>query len=110
MAAMVQLAPYDTGFLAQHFGMRTRVMQHDVAATAYVGPEGRIDYPRRGTGKDGKSKGRTVSVETVARWAEFGTTKQGKNPFMTRAFEMEKQGAMDAMIEEIRKAIEEETK
>lgn len=102
---MVELAPEDTGFLKEHFGMRIKMMSEDLAGSVFIGPEGKVDYPRRGATGVGPQlpgtvtkKGRTVSVASVARYLELGTSKTGKHPFMTQAFESKKGNALDAII------------
>ena len=114
---MVALAPRDTGFLAEHFGVRTNVRIDDLAASAYVGPDGKMDYPDEGGGyrqkKDRKGKLRNVgriAVVSVARFLEFGTHKMAARPFMTPAFENKKAGALDAIIEKLKSALEDSAK
>jgi len=111
---MYQLAPKDTGFLAEHFGIRVRLRGGSLAGTAYIGPQGKIDYPDAGGGyrekiskKSGKkfSVGR-IAVATVARFLEFGTSKMAKKPFMTQAFESGKTAALANVEESLRETLE----
>ena len=110
--AMVALAPKETGFLSEHFGLRVSVRRDAVAGSVYIGPQGKIDYPAYASGaynikrKDGKIKkvGR-IAVATVARFLEFGTSKMSKKPFMTQAFESNKQRALDAVIEKLKEIL-----
>jgi HK97 gp10 family phage protein len=110
--AMVMLAPKDTGFLAEHFGTKIRILHTYLGGSAFIGPQGKVDYPAYASGaynikrKGGKIRkvGR-VAVATVARFFEFGTSKMGKKPFMTQAFESHKQEALDAIAEELRDAL-----
>lgn len=113
MDAMVSGAPKATGFLAEHFGIKFKMSRDLLSGTAYIGPQGKVEYPafmsgaynviRRKSGKIVKV-GR-VAVATVARFLEFGTSKMGKQPFMTQAFETQKQGALEAVTETLRDAV-----
>lgn len=111
--AIVTLAPKDTGFLSRHFGTRISVMRDELAATAYVGPQGKIDYPLYSSGaykikrKHGKvHKVGRIAVASVARFLEFGTMKMGKKPFMTPAFEDKKSEAVDAITTELKEGLD----
>lgn len=113
---MVEEAPEDSGFLKRHFGMRTKILHNDIAGKIFIGPEGRIDYPKSGGGyitkmvkNKAKSIGR-IAVATVARLLEFGTSKMQKNPFMTRAFEKRKGTALEAIISSLRDTVAREAK
>jgi HK97 gp10 family phage protein len=109
---MVAQAPKDTGFLAEHFNARTKSIREDIAAVAFVGPKPNTDYPdadgtyRTKMTKAGKAKQvGSISVESVARFLEFGTTKMKKHPFITRAWEAKKGAALQAIIDTIKKAL-----
>lgn len=115
--AMAAMAPKDTGFLAEHFGMRIKLERGDIAGSAFVGPEGKIDYPNEDGGYRQKvsAKGKhfnigRIPVVAVARFLEFGTRFMTKRPFMTQAFETTKERALNTIIEEIKTALEQETK
>lgn len=104
-----------SGFLAKHFNTRIRMIGGGLlGGDAFVGPQGRIDYPdiagqwhlkiAKKTGK-AKKVGR-ISILSVVRFLEFGTSKMGKKPFMTQAFESGKSDAFAAMQAEIYTAID----
>lgn len=106
---MVETAPEDTGFLAEHFNIKTSVKNAGKSGSAFIGPAGKIDYPDKDGGYRDKvnRKGKTfhigrISVASVARFLEFGTSRMGKKPFMTQAFETKKSSALDAMIDRLR--------
>ena len=120
--AMYTLAPrysggnsnIPSGFLAEHFGVRVSLGRDPLTGTAYIGPDGKMDYPDEGGGyrsrlikKTGKLKkvGR-VAVATVARLLEFGTSKMAKKPFMTQAFESKKADVISVVANALAEAIE----
>lgn len=107
-AAMVMMAPKDTGFLAEHFGVKASIKQDELAGSAFIGPQGKMDYPAL-KGASGPlrlgQKAKRVAVATVARFLEFGTRKMGAKPFMTRAFEGFKDAAQEAIIAELSEAV-----
>ncbi|VVB52219.1 Bacteriophage HK97-gp10, putative tail-component [uncultured archaeon] len=115
---IVEAAPKDTGFLKEHFGIRLSVKGKDIAGSAFVGPEGHVDYPDKEGGyrekvnsKTGKkSKIGRISVASVTRFLEFGTSKMAKKPFMTQAFEKVKNVSLNAIIEKLRSFVESEAK
>jgi hypothetical protein len=98
---MVSGAPKDSGFLAEHLDVKTRVRRDELAASAFIGPNGRKVYPP-GNRRAGYWA-RTAAY--VARMFEFGTSKLAKLPFMTQAFESRKQAALDAIIAKLREVI-----
>jgi HK97 gp10 family phage protein len=110
---MARQAPRETGFLAEHFGIRTSIKRADIAGIAYIGPEGKIDYPNAlGGYKETKNKkgkirrlGR-IAVASVARFLEFGTSKMAARPFMTQAWDASKEQALDVLIEGIKDELE----
>ncbi|HET6145185.1 MAG TPA: HK97-gp10 family putative phage morphogenesis protein [Candidatus Acidoferrales bacterium] len=51
-----------------------------------------------------KAAGR-ISVASVARFLEFGTSKMSKRPFMTQAFQAKKQEALDIIIRDIKESL-----
>lgn len=100
------------GFLAEHIGSKLRIASDGLSGSAFVGPKGKIDYPDEGGGyrvrtfhNTGKTRkvGR-ISVASVARFLEFGTSKMGKKPFLTQAFESYKVSAMNRIIEKLKDA------
>lgn len=101
--AFAASAPEDTGFLAEHFNVKVKLRREELGGSAYVGPDARADYPERDGGyrlkvlKNKLRKVGRISVLSVCRFLEFGTSKMGKKPFMTQAFEGSKDGALDAM-------------
>jgi HK97 gp10 family phage protein len=114
--AMVAEAPKETGFLSEHFNKKIRT-RGETVGSIFIGPKGKVDYPNL----DGKyvkkmnSRGKMykagrISVASVARFLEFGTTKMKKNPFMTRAWEAVKSNAMNAMIDKLREALDRVTR
>lgn len=102
---MYNNAPKLTGFLREHFSIKFKMVKELFAGTAYIGPQGKIDYPAFASGaykikrkKSGKAyKVGRIAVASVARYLEFGTGKMGKKPFMTQAYEQGKQEALDAV-------------
>src|SRR5258708_1059276 len=114
----VESAPKDTGFMSEHFGIRLSVKGNDIAGAAFVGPEGKIDYPDVAGGgyrdkidtKGRKHTIRRISVASVVRFLEFGTSKIGKKPFMTQTWEKLKEAAMGAIISKLRSFLESEAK
>lgn len=101
------------GFLAEHFGTRTKIIRDGIAGSIFVGPEGKIDFPdrtgeyRKKIDRHGKSSnvGR-VSVASVARFLEYGTVHEKKNPFMSRAWESVKQQALKVVIDAIKDGLD----
>ena len=100
---MRQLAPKRTGFLSEHFNLRMHTVKENIAASVFIGPEGKMLYPRRGVGLG--HKGRTIPVASVARFTELGTSKEKANPFMTQSFETTKDAALQTIIEGVREGI-----
>ncbi len=90
--------------------MRMKIMRDDLAGSIFIGPQGKIDYPAYASGaynikrrKNGRlAKVGRVAVATVARFLEFGTSRMGKKPFMTQAFESFKGRALEAITEVLR--------
>lgn len=70
----------------------------ELAASAFIGPNGRKLYPQ-GNRRAGYWA-RTAAF--VARMLEFGTGRIPKHPFMTQAFESRKRAALDAIIAKLR--------
>jgi HK97 gp10 family phage protein len=111
---MVQQAPKLSGFLAQHFNVKFKRLRGGIGGSAFIGPQGKIDYPAFASGayriirnaKGKISKVGKIAVATVARFLEFGTSKMPKNPFMTRAWEANKYTALDNMTESLRDTVE----
>lgn len=106
-AAVWREAPKLTGFLAEHFNIKFSFRGStatDPHATAFIGPDGKMDYPLRGGGykRRGNRKIGRIKVISVARFDEFGTSKQRANPFMTRAFETAKAEALSRVIAAIK--------
>jgi len=113
--AMVDHAPKDTGFLEDHFNIKFKSHKRDIAASAFIGPDGKAVYPKQlPKGMQGpnaaNSRQRTIKVVSVARFLEFGTSKMGAKPFMTQGFENAKDNALEIIIDGIKDALEESTK
>jgi HK97 gp10 family phage protein len=110
---MVSLAPKETGFLAEHFGVRVKISRDGVSGSAFIGPQGKIDYSAFASGAyriirnaAGKVKKRgKIAVASVARFLEFGTSKMAKKPFMTQAFESHQSDALAAIVKGLTKAV-----
>lgn len=96
--AMAANAPKDSGFLEEHIDIKTRLKSDYLAGSAFIGPNGKIVYPR----KPGWPS-RTAAL--VARWLEFGTSRMSKKPFMTQAFDTRKEEALEAITEKLRDAL-----
>jgi HK97 gp10 family phage protein len=111
--SIIQFAPKRSGFLAKHFGSKVRLYNGVLAASGFIGPQGKMDYPDENGGyrikrnKKGRARkvGR-VAVASVARFLEFGTSKMGHRPFMTQAFERDKFTAMNAMTEKLKEGLD----
>jgi HK97 gp10 family phage protein len=112
--AMARLAPKETGFLEEHFSTKTKIKRDLIAGSAFVGPEGKIDYPLNSLGeyrevrnKKGKSRkfGR-IAVASVARFLEFGTSTRNAQPFMTQAWEQTKNQALDKIVGDLNEVLE----
>jgi HK97 gp10 family phage protein len=104
-------APRESGFLANHFNVKVRVMHNELAASAFVGPASKTYYPNIGdrrvgvsTGKHGQ-KGGALPVASVARFMEFGTSKMAARPFIRPAFESMKEAILDTVVKSIQEAI-----
>ncbi len=112
---MVSLAPKETGFLSEHFGVRVKISRDGVSGSAFIGPQGKIDYPAFASGAyrllrkaGGKlAKRGKIAVASVARFLEFGTSKMAKKPFMTQAFESHQSDALDAIVKGLTTAVSE---
>jgi HK97 gp10 family phage protein len=96
-AAIVDEAPKDSGLLSEHIDVKTRVRSASLSGSAFIGPNAKTTYPVSDKPRMGKSD-RPKPAWLVAKFLEFGTVKMGANPFMTRAFESNKQKATDAVI------------
>ena|SRR5271166_1421169 len=119
---MVSLAPkyaggdsrWPIGFLAEHFGVKIKIGREELSGSAFIGPQGKIDYPMYASGaykivRNAKNKaikvGR-IAVTTVARFLEFGTSKMGKKPFMTQAFDTRSAAALDNITASLAETVE----
>lgn len=100
--AMVRLAPRDTGFLAEHFNMKSRVSRKDISGSIMIGPNSKAVYP-----KSGGAKGGRISAVSVAGFLEWGTVKQSKQPFMTQAADQNFEKAVDTLIDSINESLSE---
>jgi hypothetical protein len=87
--------------LSEHIGTKVSLRGDEIQGKSFVGPQGKVNYPRRGFGR----KGRTIAAATVSRFLEFGTALNGANPFLTRAFESTKESAMEKIIPGIREKV-----
>ena len=113
--AMIALVNKDTGFLSEHLGSRYHMDKDEIAGSVFVGPKGRVDYPKFASGAykiirnaKGKAKkvGRIAAV-TVARFLEFGTSKMSKKPFLIPAFDSTQAQILSAMTQKLKEAVEE---
>jgi|SRR5208282_753899 len=113
-SAMVSEAPHDTGFMSEHFGTKLKINRDEIAGSAFIGPQGKVDYPSFASGaykiiRSATGKARRVgkiAVATIVRFLEFGTAKMSKKPFMTRAFEGHKDEALANITEALANAVE----
>jgi HK97 gp10 family phage protein len=111
---IIMLAPKDTGFMDEHFAVDVKISKVDVAGTVKIGAAKGADYPDTGVGagyhqrfsNSGKRKlaGR-ISVASVVRFFEFGTSKLSKKPFLTSAFESKKDAMLQKIISGIRESL-----
>lgn len=114
-AGMVSGAPKDSGFMSEHFNVKLKVARDGLSGSAFIGPQGNIDYPAYTSGAYNiirTAKGRVkkvgaIAVATVVRFFEFGTSKMAKRPFMTQAFETMKTTALGAIIARLASAVAE---
>jgi hypothetical protein len=67
----------------------------EIAGSAFIGPNNKTVYPR-----NPNWPARTARL--VAQWLEFGTSRMAKKPWLTQAFETQKQRAIDAVAEKLR--------
>ena len=72
---METLAPKRTGFLSQHIGTKIKLTPKETAGTIRIGPSSNAFY---------------------AMFLEFGTSKMSAQPFMRKAFENQKQRALQS--------------
>lgn len=110
-AALVEMAPEDTGFMKEHFGNRVRLLrQGDVGGSIFIGPEGKINYPKQMSGHRGpnakNARTKTVSVASVVRFFQFGTEKMAPKPFMTQALLSRASAAVNAITESLKNTVE----
>lgn len=117
---MAEMAPKNSGFLAEHFNVKVTIHNNGLSATAYTGPMSRMYYGgvtyhkgiKVSTGRF-STKGGATPVVSVGRFQEFGT--KGKHPtpathFMKRAFEQWKSWGLGQLIEEIKSEIADATR
>ncbi len=112
---MVTGAPKKTHFLADHFNVKVKLERGELAGTAYIGPQGKMDYPEYMSGaykivRVGKNKIKRVgriAVASVCRFLEFGTSKMKKKPFMVQALMLNGTQATDAIAESLGDTIRE---
>jgi HK97 gp10 family phage protein len=112
---MVTGAPKATGFLAKHFSTKIKLGSDGLSGSAFIGPDGKMDYPAYLSGayniiRNAKGKVKKVgkvAVASVARFLEFGTSKMSKKPFMTQAFENNKMAALDNITNSLDATIQE---
>jgi len=117
--AMEATAPVEegsehAGFLQEHINVKTRIRPDELAGSAFIGPSAKAVYPDR-EGKPGMVKvaGKTffskkageVTAARVARFLEFGTSRAGKHPFMTQAWDKSKQAALDHIIAKLKQVL-----
>jgi HK97 gp10 family phage protein len=115
LEAVVDMAPRASGFMAEHFNIKVSIKSADIAGAAYIGPDGKMDYPNRGGGyktrfKTGKDDVGRIPVATVVRFNEFGTEKEPANPFMSRAWESTKDEALSILVDGINEGLAEAEK
>lgn len=105
--AIVDAAPHETGFLAEHFNIRFKSYKKDVAASSFIGPDGKMTYPKKlSMGPQREfARHRTIKVVSVARFLMFGTSKMSANPFMTRGFEGAKDKCLAIIVAGIKDAL-----
>jgi HK97 gp10 family phage protein len=111
--AVVEHAPEDTGFLKKHFNKKGRVKRRGISGSVLIGPDGKIDYPTasgimRFMVRHGKPfLGGRISVLSVVRFLQFGTSRMSPKPFLTQAFDSKVHAATDAIVEKIEEGIQE---
>jgi HK97 gp10 family phage protein len=116
--AAVALAPSDTGFLTEHFNVTAGYDSASDQPRAWIAPQGKIDYPLYSGGYKRRKKkingewktvetttGR-ISVHSVCRFLEFGTSKMIARPFLTQAFAETESRILDEIVKEISAALD----
>ena len=84
--AIIEKAPKDTGFLAEHIAVVTRYLEADTKLEMEIGP---------------------VKQAFYALFQEFGTHFQAAQPFMRPAFEEHKEEVMEAFAEAMKIELQE---
>ncbi len=118
---MENRAPDRTGFMRRHFGTRTSMRgKGELAGSVFVGPD-KANYPKDmgermlketfNLSKKQqrilfKGKGR-ISVLSVCRFLEFGTSKMSAKPFLVASFKSVMTKALDAVIKNLKEALNE---
>lgn len=110
LKAVQREAPKKTGFLASHFNIKFSFRGStdlNPLGHAYVGPNGRMDYPKRDGGytKKGSRKIGRIPVISVARFQEFGTSKMSANPFMSRAFDSSRESVLYRIVTALKQGL-----
>ena len=107
--AEVDNAPELSGFLKENFNIKFSSLHEGIGGEAFIGPNGKMNYPQRGQMKDNSGKvtrkGRTIAVASVARFNEFGTSKMAANPFMRAAWWSVKDAVLAAIISRVKKEL-----
>jgi HK97 gp10 family phage protein len=99
------------GFLRDHIKVQTRIARNGTSGRAIVGPT-QDEYPGSGKTKFNlKIAGRTIAVNAaltaarVGRFLEFGTSKMGKHPWLTSAWEATKGAALNRIVEKLKSGL-----
>lgn len=104
---IVDMAPRKTGFLSGHFDIKIRQFRGFLAAVAHIGPNSKIYYPPNPRAGKRGGKRKSMPVIAVAQFHEFGTSRMPAHPFMRPAFTATREQMIEAISEELRKAVEE---
>jgi HK97 gp10 family phage protein len=106
-------APKDTGLVEEHFGIRITTKHLSkigpTAMRALIGGITGIYYPpaefHRKLKKNADPRDLRVSVNKALHYLEFGSRKEPKRPFMSRAFEAVKQTVLAKFIADLKDAL-----
>jgi HK97 gp10 family phage protein len=105
--AMRQEAPVGRwAQLRSGFNVKFKFFENGKAGAVFIGPDAKMKHEQ----EPGRKRA-PLSMATVARFVEFGFTerdgtKQAGNPFMTRAFEQQKETALNRIVEKLKELLQ----
>ncbi len=111
-AAMADAAPDDTGLLREHFGVKITTKGFSkygiLGVKAFIGGKTAIYYPPEVFHKKLKQAMKVkwhATINTALHFLEFGTSKEPKRPFLSRAWESVKDEVLAKIVENLREAL-----